>query len=441
MASDTVCYYRCTACCECFFTSAAFIAHAQSVHCKVLVCQGHDPGDSMTFMPVSGNLGNAGGSHRDSMAVEQRDYIDEFPKAQQQCNRSDVARSTRQSVLHGRRRAQKRDSLDRRARLYVYKHSGDAAKTRAKIPRQDDGVRLEQDGDIEEIGTSLRDERVKLSRAMQQVFVQPEVQDPAARTEAGFGERLETYSQIVVTSVESLDECEVVQKKEPEFICLSDHLFSDSSCDQTATGRAEDSENPEEVLSIPAADAQEIEFSQPFHMSQYNTREPSAESAECWTNDSGAGTSSLQEADVIELQKPVCELSAVRRRTGVSASDVNTQSEAVASADAIAYLNKVSENVWTRNGGLVRKGSYFCPVCMLEYRLKGSLYKHIQQMHKEFKPLKCHVCSYAFLMRSDLNKHLRKHTGERRFQCVICQKRFLRKYHLRRHETACRQKH
>ncbi|XP_014670583.1 PREDICTED: zinc finger protein 852-like isoform X4 [Priapulus caudatus] len=42
-SSETLMYYRCTSCCECFFSRLEFFNHAERVHCKVLVCQGHDP--------------------------------------------------------------------------------------------------------------------------------------------------------------------------------------------------------------------------------------------------------------------------------------------------------------------------------------------------------------------------------------------------------------
>ncbi|XP_014668408.1 PREDICTED: zinc finger protein 442-like isoform X2 [Priapulus caudatus] len=47
-SSDT--YYRCTACSECFFTECAFLMHSRTVHCKVLVSQGHNP-DTRTMEP------------------------------------------------------------------------------------------------------------------------------------------------------------------------------------------------------------------------------------------------------------------------------------------------------------------------------------------------------------------------------------------------------
>lgn len=44
--SDDCVYYRCMACCEVFFTLHAFYTHARLVHCKMLVTQGHNPGNN-----------------------------------------------------------------------------------------------------------------------------------------------------------------------------------------------------------------------------------------------------------------------------------------------------------------------------------------------------------------------------------------------------------
>lgn len=49
----------------------------------------------------------------------------------------------------------------------------------------------------------------------------------------------------------------------------------------------------------------------------------------------------------------------------------------------------------------------------------------------------CEVCSYvtqsARSGRSDAIRHEKRHTGERPFGCDICQQRFVRKEHLKRH--------
>lgn len=55
MASGMVYYYRCTACSECFFSSVEFVSHSVSVHCKVLVCQGQDPGYNPVMVSSQNN--------------------------------------------------------------------------------------------------------------------------------------------------------------------------------------------------------------------------------------------------------------------------------------------------------------------------------------------------------------------------------------------------
>ncbi|XP_014669010.1 PREDICTED: zinc finger protein 271-like [Priapulus caudatus] len=53
--SMTTLYYRCISCSECFFTEERFVAHAKAVHCKVLVSQGQDPGQTSAVEPSACN--------------------------------------------------------------------------------------------------------------------------------------------------------------------------------------------------------------------------------------------------------------------------------------------------------------------------------------------------------------------------------------------------
>lgn len=42
MELDTLIYYKCTACSECFITEEIFFAHTRTWHCKILISEGHD---------------------------------------------------------------------------------------------------------------------------------------------------------------------------------------------------------------------------------------------------------------------------------------------------------------------------------------------------------------------------------------------------------------
>ena len=44
-----------------------------------------------------------------------------------------------------------------------------------------------------------------------------------------------------------------------------------------------------------------------------------------------------------------------------------------------------------------------------------------------------HVLSNRFTRSDELQRHLRTHTGEKRFACPVCNKRFMRSDHLAKH--------
>ena len=45
----------------------------------------------------------------------------------------------------------------------------------------------------------------------------------------------------------------------------------------------------------------------------------------------------------------------------------------------------------------------------------------------------CEVCNKDFEIQSQLNRHMRTHTGERPYGCDVCGKKFLQKHHLSEH--------
>lgn len=102
----------------------------------------------------------------------------------------------------------------------------------------------------------------------------------------------------------------------------------------------------------------------------------------------------------------------------------------------------VCGKTFSRKIGLQRHGSLHTSVksftcsfegCGKSFRLKETLSKHENCVHKEVKPYQCIVCKEKFSRRVYLDTHMYKHTGIKNFSCDVCGKFFSQKGNLRMH--------
>ena len=68
---------------------------------------------------------------------------------------------------------------------------------------------------------------------------------------------------------------------------------------------------------------------------------------------------------------------------------------------------------------------YLCPIC--EKKVVSHLRRHIQLVHEEKKPFKCHICQNTFTSSQSLKGHISSiHEGIKRktklYPCTICGK-------------------
>ncbi|XP_076043214.1 uncharacterized protein LOC143026536 [Oratosquilla oratoria] len=80
------------------------------------------------------------------------------------------------------------------------------------------------------------------------------------------------------------------------------------------------------------------------------------------------------------------------------------------------------------------KKKYECETCTVLFKSPSELNRHVR-IHTGERPFTCELCASTFIRKCHLDLHLRRHRGEKKFSCQQCQMRFVSSSDLVRHET------
>ncbi|XP_060897504.1 zinc finger and BTB domain-containing protein 49-like isoform X2 [Labrus mixtus] len=81
------------------------------------------------------------------------------------------------------------------------------------------------------------------------------------------------------------------------------------------------------------------------------------------------------------------------------------------------------------------KTNFDCHICGKHIPCQSNLQNHMR-VHTGERPYSCHFCGKCFKLKGHMTEHIRTHTGEKPFSCHICDKSFNRGSTLRKHVLA-----
>ncbi|XP_068170706.1 zinc finger protein ZFP2-like [Antennarius striatus] len=81
------------------------------------------------------------------------------------------------------------------------------------------------------------------------------------------------------------------------------------------------------------------------------------------------------------------------------------------------------------------RGNFDCHICGKQIPCQSNLQNHMR-VHTGERPYSCHFCGKCFKLKGHMTEHIRTHTGEKPFRCHICGKSFNRGSTLRKHVLA-----
>ncbi|XP_034094061.1 zinc finger protein 2-like [Gymnodraco acuticeps] len=136
-------------------------------------------------------------------------------------------------------------------------------------------------------------------------------------------------------------------------------------------------------------------------------------------------------ADWKETREPASDSTSLKNKESVSDSSrsaVRKQFGCSVCTKSFTYRSNFQRHIRIHTG----EKPFSCSVCTKSFALSETLKRHMR-IHTGEKPFSCSICTKSFALSVSFKEHMRVHTGEKPFSCSICNKYFAMKRNVNRH--------
>ncbi|XP_062538529.1 zinc finger protein 2-like [Armigeres subalbatus] len=138
--------------------------------------------------------------------------------------------------------------------------------------------------------------------------------------------------------------------------------------------------------------------------------------------------------DIAEKQKELPNANMVKEnydlisKTSTVSSSTGGRFDCLKCRKSFSTKTNLNRHVQSHNGNK----PFVCPLCQKGFTQAGSLKQHLL-IHQNLRPFVCSVCDQGFTQQKSLTFHMRRHTNEKPFVCPHCSYAFRQKDGLKRH--------
>ncbi|RXG68538.1 Zinc finger and BTB domain-containing protein 20 [Armadillidium vulgare] len=111
-----------------------------------------------------------------------------------------------------------------------------------------------------------------------------------------------------------------------------------------------------------------------------------------------------------------------------SSSSSSRNDPVTVSEDVVPFTSSNSQTT-----GVSGPRLHCCLQCDYKSLNVGDVKRHVMFKHTGEKPFQCTICDKSFTVKQTLKIHMRTHTGEKPYLCSLCSKRFTHKVSLNIH--------
>lgn len=137
---------------------------------------------------------------------------------------------------------------------------------------------------------------------------------------------------------------------------------------------------------------------------------------------------SERQEELSQESEPAQQESYRQESSSIDKTSPGTKFECFECSKSFSTKTNLNRHVQSHNGNK----PFVCPLCNKGFTQGGSLKQHLL-IHQNLRPFVCTVCDRAFTQQKSLTFHMRRHTNEKPFVCPHCSYAFRQKDGLKRH--------